>query len=352
MASLARHTPPAKAVTLAGIRRAAEETLAAWPEARAAVLFGSRARGDHLPSSDWDIAFITRTGTHIGYIPEGLPIEALPCEVQALALPEAVARRKALSIGHVGRGVVRDGTLLAGGWTRPGTRGKLTMEPEEYGLFTGNAAERVGFAVAAAARVGRNGSWLRANSQAASFVTHSGGAAEHLAKAMLGRYGIDPERSHDVDRLAEQAERAGHSDLAENIRRMDGYTQRDNVATYGFRDTDRLRHAIQRLPVVIRQLERELASASGLPKYVAQVESVAVEAVETAFGAEDTLRLAIARDGADLSPPPPHRWLAPLVEARASLLSELLKLQTALQPLTGRETEPVRGAWRSPSPFG
>ncbi len=102
MATPDRQTPAAGAATLAGIRRAAEETLAAWPEARAAVLFGSRARGDHLPSSDWDVAFITRNGDRVTAIPDGLPIEALFRDVQALALPEAVARRKALSIGHVG----------------------------------------------------------------------------------------------------------------------------------------------------------------------------------------------------------------------------------------------------------
>ena len=76
MASPDRQPPAAGAATLAGIRRAAEETLAAWPEAKAAVLFGSRARGDHLPSSDWDVAFITRTGDRVTPVPEGMPIEA------------------------------------------------------------------------------------------------------------------------------------------------------------------------------------------------------------------------------------------------------------------------------------
>ena len=53
------------------IRWAAEETLRRWPAAQAAVLFGSRARGEHRPDSDWDIAIITaRSGPR----PDGLPL--------------------------------------------------------------------------------------------------------------------------------------------------------------------------------------------------------------------------------------------------------------------------------------
>ena len=63
---------------LAIIRNAAEATLAAWPEAEAAVLFGSRARGDYSHSSDWDIAFITGEGELIGPVPSGLPILGVP----------------------------------------------------------------------------------------------------------------------------------------------------------------------------------------------------------------------------------------------------------------------------------
>ena len=37
-----------------------EEALARTsPPASAVLLFGSRARGDHLPTSDWDLAVVT-----------------------------------------------------------------------------------------------------------------------------------------------------------------------------------------------------------------------------------------------------------------------------------------------------
>ena len=61
-------TYPDITVSLSGNPAAAEAetltdevTLAAWPDARTAVLLGSRVRGDHLPSSDWNVAFITHS---------------------------------------------------------------------------------------------------------------------------------------------------------------------------------------------------------------------------------------------------------------------------------------------------
>lgn len=50
---------------LSPIGKAVEDTLTVWPEPRAAVPFGSCARGDH-PLSDWGIAFITVAGERAG----------------------------------------------------------------------------------------------------------------------------------------------------------------------------------------------------------------------------------------------------------------------------------------------
>ena len=96
------------------------------------MLFGSRARGDHSADSDWDVAFITRTGERVRPIPRGLPIEALPCRIQCLALPDELAGRKALAIGNVGRAVVRDDMVLAGRWRRADAAGDPRMEPADY----------------------------------------------------------------------------------------------------------------------------------------------------------------------------------------------------------------------------
>ena len=52
------------------VKERCENALSLWPNAKAAILYGSRARGNHRADSDWDIAFITRTK-------ESLPKEVL-----------------------------------------------------------------------------------------------------------------------------------------------------------------------------------------------------------------------------------------------------------------------------------
>ena len=39
---------------------ACEHALTLWPAAKAAILFGSRARSDNRDDSDWDVAFVTQ----------------------------------------------------------------------------------------------------------------------------------------------------------------------------------------------------------------------------------------------------------------------------------------------------
>ncbi len=229
--------------------------------------FGSRARGDHLPSSDWDVAFITRTGDRVTAIPDGFPIETLFWDVQALALPESVARRKALSIGHVGREIARDGRLLAGGWNRPRPDGEPAMEPGKYLQFISNTSAFIRDAEPEVAAAGIEDDWWDATYAAYRFVARRAAAAEHLAKAMFGRRGIDPHPTPGVDQFADRAAREGHFALAEAVREMDGFTKEDHVAGYEGANADRLRHAAARLPTVVRRLAQELASAAGDPKF-------------------------------------------------------------------------------------
>ncbi len=106
--------------------------------------------------------------------------------VQTLALPESVARRKALSIGHVGREIARDGRLLAGGWNRPRPDGEPAMEPGKYLQFISNTSDFIETAARQVAKAGKGGEWWGADHAAARFVASTADAAEHLAKAMLG----------------------------------------------------------------------------------------------------------------------------------------------------------------------
>ena len=84
-------------------------------------------------------------------------------------------------------------------------------------------------------------------------------AAEHLAKAVMGRHGLDARHSHDLHRLADQARNAGHDALAEDFRRMNGATRTDHVARYDGATKKSLARAIERLPVVLDLMRKELA---------------------------------------------------------------------------------------------
>ena len=98
------------------------------------------------------------------------------------------------------------------------------MEPGKYLQFIMNTSNHIRNAAGDVAEVGMDGEWWGADHAAARFVARTADAAEHLAKAMLGRRGIDPHPTHGVEDLADRAAREGHSALAEAVREMDGFT--------------------------------------------------------------------------------------------------------------------------------
>ena len=261
---------------LALIRAAAEETLAIWPEARAAVLFGSRARGDHhCPDgetgavSDWDVAFITAgDGAWVEDIPEGLPIRALEREfdVQSLALSAGLARRKARAIGHVAMGIDRDGLLLAGAWRPCGYEGEEpAMDPAEYWALVSSTLGRMREAVVAADDLGKAGGWGRDLTACDTFAARSADMAEYLSKAMLGRHGVSYPHKHDLEVLAQEARKKHFDALADAVLSMNGETKRHHAATYGGRvgvTAAGCRHAVGRFLATVPLLAKELAASN------------------------------------------------------------------------------------------
>ncbi len=165
------------------------------------MLFGSRARGTHGPHSDWDIAFITAgDGDRRDVVPDGLPLrhECLRNEVNDIAIPEKLVECKALCIGHVGRGIAVDGRVLAGDWSRPKMEGVPVMNPERYKRSLYASLGRIEVAIGASADIerapGRDDIFERVD----RFVAAAADAAEHLAKAVMGRHGIDAWHTHDL----------------------------------------------------------------------------------------------------------------------------------------------------------
>ena len=321
---------------LAEIRSAAQAALDAWPEARAAVLFGSRARGNHRPDSDWDVAFIVRgDGERLGSVPSGVPF-AVPGVrrshyVNEIAIPERLVARKALCIGHVGRGIVVDGKILAGDWLRPKLQRKPFMETDRYEKWVHTSLSFVKGAVAASSDIGLLDDRHQHLAEADSFVACTANAAEHLAKAVMGRHGLDARHSHDLHRLADQARSAGHEALAEDVLRMNGATRDDHKARYDGADAESLGHAIARLPVVLDLMRKELTgSPEGFlnPEQAGQLADTAARILSNGAA---SLRDAMHRDGTDMKLPESCAWIASLIRSRESLASTLDATADALR---------------------
>lgn len=223
------------------IRRAAEETLRRWPAAQAAVLFGSRARGEHRPDSDWDIAIITvRSGPR----PDGLPLFDLDYADIPVLTAERI-RRRANALGAVECEIVRDGTLLAGHWDRPQTEGEPVMTEEDYKKWMAGALGHAVEAVMQLQVAASTSDWVLTSTACDSFVAATADAAERVGKGALARQGIHPHRTHDISLLAQQIEdrlenqeqtsgqrRAYLQRLASRLRALNGDTRRDHKSDY------------------------------------------------------------------------------------------------------------------------
>ena len=328
---------PASSGFLPHLRSVSRATLAAWPEARAAVLFGSRARGDHRPDSDWDVAFIVKdapaSGGRVEAVPAGLPADSLPAEVQRLAIPEALLRRKAAAIGHVALGIARDGRVLAGTWNRPQAR-DAHMQPDEYGKLIRNAAVFMRDAARNLSDMGEGSSWEDDATACSHFLTHSADAGEHLAKAMLGRHGIDFARTHDMTALARQAEDAGLPELARAVAALNGRAREQHVAHYrpGIPAVEDCLHAVRRLHAVIGCLGEELDRAAGDPDLAARSGALRGSVLTFARQGREALEAMAARPPAPGAPEAERAGIDSLAVARTPFAEALAALEDRLDP--------------------
>ena len=345
---------------LAELRAAAEETLAAWPEARAALLFGSRARGDHRPDSDWDVAFVLDgPGDCIRSLPRGLPMDRFPGNVQRLAIPEELLRRKAGAIGHIGRGIARDGRLLAGTCVvcepsvdsaagPPRTRQPFWetphMQAEEYGRFMRNAATYMAAAADSISEIGI-GIWEDDASACNHFAARSADAAEHLAKAMLGREDVEFKHTHSLSALAGQAADEGLHELARTLGSMNGGSREDHKASYDPVDADSCAHAARRMILMTGELPEEIERAGRRdPEFAetaARLRNTVLNRVRKSREALAPDRL-VDPDPATL-PESERARIAVLVEARPVLAEAFEWLEERLSKGPGHDSIPGPG---------
>lgn len=97
------------------IRAAAERAVAEHDGVDAVVLFGSRARGDHRPDSDFDLAAI---GKRPDDATQAL-LAAHPKVERVHTARPADLRRRANTATAIEAAIVRQGIVVAGAWRRP-----------------------------------------------------------------------------------------------------------------------------------------------------------------------------------------------------------------------------------------
>ena len=172
------------------IKHACETALVLWPDAKAAVLFGSRARGNHRNDSDWDIAFVTNKeeslpGSVIGVFTELR--EHLEIEVQALAISQVQFHEDANSLGSIAAPIVREGRILAGHCKWPKTESEPVLKPDDYQDWRGGALGTIATATMHLATAIDNVRRGKDRSAFKKFVADSSDAAEFCAKIAFGR---------------------------------------------------------------------------------------------------------------------------------------------------------------------
>ena len=325
------------AAALAEIRRAAQAALDAWPDARAAVLFGSRARGGHRPDSDWDIAFITGgDGDRPDVPPSGLfNHQDVGVHVNAIVLPERLIGRKACSVGHMAHAVAADGRTIAGTWHRPQQR-DLHMDTEKYRSFIAGTLNMAGNSVNAMIEITEMPDEPNICKQADSFAVSSSGAAEFLAKAIMCRHAIGWEHSHDMKVLSGQLHEAGHKAMAKKILGLNGRTKKDHLALYHGIDAPGLVHAIGRLSATLDLLRDELTGSSAAFPDSPMRRKQRSAAASICTKLAERLRDSIQRDGPRPTLSPDCEWIQPLLEFRPVLAE---RLDVVASRLRGFEAE-------------
>ena len=206
------------------------ERVSRWAEGQptrvSVILFGSRARGDHGPESDWDIALV-----YEGERPqlEELPhrIGDAPVEWVPLDRDWALQRLNVCGIPHA---AAADGLCLHGTPLPTPERKDMNM-PNAWGfLYQGYRA--MDFASNALAKY-----W---NTPPAGHCGHDSGLAFHSAlaaelacKAVLSIRGVEPRRSHSVAELCDDLAREHPADpFLPALLELNGRTATAHVGIY------------------------------------------------------------------------------------------------------------------------
>ena len=289
-------TPSVPRTLLREVKRLVERE----PSIEAIVLFGSRARGDAHPGSDYDLAVVsTAPDRDVHALCEPLAragdaIQIVPVEPQALRTWRNTCNR-------VERAVVVDGEPLAGTWRRP--RHRRDACDMDHDAFAERFTSFVSHAKAAIADIALARSRAKAGTNQGAFNAFRAG--EHAAKATLTLYGLTPRKLHGVNQLAEQLRSARRgardqdqrSSLADHIDQLDGNSERLNALDYAIRLFEPTAATERRLELAVELAEgcldlyaRKATGPSRKPTTPADAHREALEEiVETLHGSPESL---------------------------------------------------------------
>lgn len=237
------------------------ERVVSWAEDQAAVssvvLFGSRARGDHGPDSDWDIAVLFDGDrpclSGLPRVLHGRPVDWIP-----IRRSRALRQRNVCSVSHA---VATAGLCL---------HGEPLPMPERSDINTlagwDNLYQACNCLVTALSALSHywtrpaHGRW----GYEPQVAVNSAWAGELLCKCVLHMRGVEPRRSHSVEELCRALERKRADDsLLPWLRSCDGQSsaahldlyqdhKREGIATSGLR----LGHALHAFPRVLAMATR------------------------------------------------------------------------------------------------
>ena len=236
------------------LRRTAVKTVDACPGVEAVVLFGSRARGTARPSSDWDVAVLSRADSEVEQ--DACRLLGKLERVNAFALrPEAIEENRDQA-PRIEAAIARQGRLLAGAWTRPQCRMEhLEMEPEDFRRDLEIAVRDIQNAVSLLCDAA-----MDCDEYVPNVVELSQQAAEAVAKSIVAGHGLSPIATHDLYELATQLENAyrgrrggeERKQFADTIRELDGNTRAAHAARCSKGTVEEPRRTVERLVRVQR----------------------------------------------------------------------------------------------------
>ena len=250
-------------ITERELAAACRETLRQWPQARAAVLFGSRARGTARPDSDWDVAIVLEGGALLHPRPARsvFPRSELPADlphVDVWALSEEDLFRNSHALGTLPYVVCRDGRVLAGDWNRPDParmRQEAAVNPEDWTYRMERAAQKVDAAMTQIGKLAEAPLWAVSGTHCADLLEITANAAELLVKAAIERRGVPADRSDDIAGLAAAfvAQRPDERALAQQMAALNGDSRAHHTAMYRFRppEEQEARAAVERLAATL-----------------------------------------------------------------------------------------------------